>query len=66
MFGIKVSGYVEPDKLSELARVCATKDAELSYSQFGERFFEVWRDYTDRCDFGAFYQSVRRVLIETP
>ena len=65
IFGIKICGYVEPDKLSELARICATEGAELSYSPCGERFFEIWRDSTDGCDFGAFYQSVRRILVET-
>lgn len=60
MFGIKIRGYVEPDKLSGLAQIRATNDAELSYSQCGERFFETWRD------FGAFYPSVRRTLVDTP
>lgn len=66
MFGIKVYGYVEPDKLSDLAHLCDVNGAELCYSSCGEKFFEVYRDTVDRRDFNSFCQSVRQVLCGNP
>ena len=66
MFGVKVYGDVEPDKLSALKRFCDDNDAEFNYSSDGEEFFEVYRDVSDKIDFNAFFQSVREVLCGTP
>lgn len=66
MLGVKVYGRVDPDKLSALKRFCDANGAEFNYSSGGEEFFEVYRDVSDRCDFNAFFQSVRKILCETP
>lgn len=66
MFGVKVYGCVEPDKLSALKRFCDANGAKFNYSSGGEEFFEVYRDLSDQGDFNAFCQSIRQIICETP